>query len=102
MSTFKGYTKANVTLNNGMTLDVYTSLKCEGDYHSWREDMHPDGLGYYMTFAEIDYIDEDSIEPTYPEDFEPVNEDYDEEKLENTYITQINSYEEPDEWDIAD
>ena len=92
--------KANVTLNNGMTLDVYTCLTADGEYRTWREDMHPDGLGYYMTFSELEYFDEDSVEVKYPEEFEPVNEDYDEEELENTYITKLNSYDiYYDEWE---
>ena len=91
-----GNVKVNVTLSNNNILDVVTRLTCEGTYREWTEDMHPDGIGYYMTFVEIDDIDEDTIEPLYNDEFEPYDEN-DENLIQDAYITSINKiYDEND------
>ena len=95
---FEAKTKCNVELNNGMILDVITTLTGYAPCHVWREDMHPDGLGYYQTF--VDMLDDiDEVEPLYNDEFEPY-EEMNEDLLKDTYIVKVNNYDEDTEWEI--
>lgn len=73
MSKFKSnLVEVIVQLENGKEIKCKTTFVAEGSFKRWKEDMHPDGLGYYETFIDIN-IDDDTIEPedaTFYEDSE--------------------------------
>lgn len=95
---FETQARCNVELNNGMTIDVITSLEGYASVRVWREDMHPDGLGYYETFVDI-LDDIEDIKPLYNDEFEPVD-DIDENLLKNTYIVKVNSVSDNADWEL--
>lgn len=57
---FKSYCKILAELDNGQIIECKTYLLAEGSYRQWKEDIHPDGVGYYQVYIN-QYIEDDSI-----------------------------------------
>ena len=53
-------------LENGQEIKCKTSLVGYGYYKEWREDMHPDGIGWYETFIEVEI---NEVEAKYPNEY---------------------------------
>lgn len=91
----------NVTLDNGMQLDVTTAFKAEGNVERCIEDVHPDRIGYYYTHVTGD-VDNNSIKVMYPDEFK-ITSDIDNnmrEYLENNmHIVKVNYITNPIEWE---
>ena len=64
MTKFQGLGIVIAELENGQEIKCKTMLETNGKI--WQEDMHPDNLGYYQTFIEVN---ESQIEAKYPDEY---------------------------------
>lgn len=95
MANFIGEGKIQAELSTGHIITCTTHLKAEGYYHEWYEPAPYEWM-YGRTESEAD-IDESTIEPLYPDEFEEENGFF-----PGATITKIIKVLEEPEWEVQE